>query len=222
MLHFLAAGRQLGHTPAIDDVHGFCAQTLGAAGSIHGHIAAAAHGYGLAFGNGGLAVGQICLHQVGTGQVFIGAVHALQAFAGNAHKAGQACAGSNIHSLVAVFLHQLVNGQHLADHHVGFKIDTQSLQAVDLALHNGLGQTEFGNAVHQHAACHMKGLKHGDLVAQLGQIARAGQAAGACADNGHLVPVGSRGCGLCRGMLAVPVGGKTLQTADAHAFAAFF
>ena len=45
------------------------------------------------------------------------------------------------------------------------------LQAVDLLLDDGLGQTELGDAVHQHAAGHMQGLVHGDFIAQLGQIA---------------------------------------------------
>ncbi len=32
------------------------------------------------------------------------------------------------------------------------------LQAVDFLLDDGLGQTELGDAVHQHAAGHMQGL----------------------------------------------------------------
>ena len=46
------------------------------------------------------------------------------------------------------------------------------LQVVDLLLHDGLGQTELGNAVDQHAAGQMQGLVNRHLIAQLRQIAR--------------------------------------------------
>ena len=41
---------------------------------------------------------------------------------------------------------------------------------------DGLGQTELGDAVDQHAAGGVQGLKDGDLIALLGQVAGAGQA----------------------------------------------
>ncbi len=95
--------------------------------------------------------------------------------AGDAHEAGRP-APNHEHGLVAVLAHQLVDGQHLADDHVALKIHAHLLQAVDLLLHDGLGQTELGDAVHQHAACHVQSLVNGDLIAQLGQVAGSGQA----------------------------------------------
>ena len=79
VLDLLLTGRQLGHAAAVDDVHGLGTQTHGAAGSIHGHVAAAHDGDLLAGADGGLAGGQVSLHQVGAGQELVGGVHALQA-----------------------------------------------------------------------------------------------------------------------------------------------
>ena len=216
VLDLLLTGRQLGHAAAVDDVHGLGTQTQGAAGSVHGHIAAAHNGHLLAGADGGLAGGQVSLHQVGAGQELVGRVHALQALAGNAHEAGQTGTGAHEYGLVAVLAHELVDGQHLADDHVALEIDAHLLQAVDLLLDDGLGQTELGDAVHQHAAGHMQSLIDGDLVAQLGQVACSGQTGRACTDDGDLVavPLGHDGCGVH--VLAVPVGDEALQAADAH------
>ncbi|MPM84927.1 hypothetical protein SDC9_132003 [bioreactor metagenome] len=65
----------------------------------------------------------------------------------------------------------------------------------------------------------MQRLKHGDVIALLGKIARAGEARGAGADHGHLVPVGRRLRGRVAGVVVVPVGNKALQSADAHRLA---
>ena len=216
VLDLLLTGRQLGHAAAVDDVHGLGTQTQGAAGSVHGHVAAAHNGHLLAGADGGLAGGQVSLHQVGAGQELVGRVHALQALAGDAHEAGQTGTGANEHGLVAVLVHQLVDGQHLANDHVALKIHAHLLQAVDLLLHDGLGQTELGDAVHQHAAGHMQGLVDGDLIAQLGQVACGGQTGRACTDDGDLVAVPCRHDGGGVDVFTVPVGHKALQAADAH------
>ena len=89
------------------------------------------------------------------------------------------------------------------------------IEAVDLLLDDGLGQTELGDAVHQHAAGHMQGLVHGDFIAQLGQIACSGQAGRTGTDDGDFVAVGRGNDGSGMDILAVPVGHKALQTADA-------
>ena len=62
----------------------------------------------------------------------------------------------------------------------------------------------------------MQSLVNGHLVAQLGQVAGSGQAGRACTDDGHLVAVPLRNdrCGVH--VLAVPIGHKALQAADAH------
>jgi len=216
VLHLFLTGGQFSHAAAVDDVHALGTQTQGAAGSVHSHVAAAHNGNLLAGADGGLAGGQVSFHQIGSGQELVSGVHTLQALAGDVHEAGQTGTGAYEHSLVAVLAHQLVNGQHFADDHVALKIHAHLLQAVDLLLDDGLGQTELRDAVHQHTACNVQSLVNGHLVAQLCQIACSGQAGRACADDGHLmaVPFGDDGCGVH--VLAVPVGHKTLQTANGH------
>ena len=59
---------------------------------------------------------------------FVGGIHALQALAGDVHKAGQTGAGAYEHGLVAVLVHQLVDGEHLANDHIALKINAHHLQ----------------------------------------------------------------------------------------------
>ena len=47
MMDFLRTGRQLLFAAAVYNIHLFGAQTLGAAGCIHGHVSAAHHGHAL-------------------------------------------------------------------------------------------------------------------------------------------------------------------------------
>ena len=63
---------------------------------------------------------------------------------------------------------------------------------LDLRPDDALGQAELRDAVDQHAAGHVQRLEDRHLVAQLGQVDRAGQPRGAGADHGDL-PAGSRG-----------------------------
>ena len=133
------------------------------------------------------------------------------------HKHGQTRAGADEHRLKAEFLYQLVDGDGPADHHVGFDLDAQVLQPVHFLLHDGLGQTELWDAIHQHATGQVQRLVHRHLVALPGQVTGAGEARGAGADDGHLVAVRGGALSLLRVVLVVPVGHEPLQAADAHA-----
>ncbi len=86
-------------------------------------------------------------------------------------------------------------------------------------LNDGLGQTELGDAVAEHAAGDVQRFEHGDLVAHARQIARTGQAGRARADDGDLVAVGFGRLGGLGGMFAMPVGDEALQTADTDGLA---
>ena len=216
VLDLFLTGRQLCHAAAVDDVDRLSAQTQGAAGSVHCHVAAADDGDLPAGADGGLAGGQVSLHQVGAGEELVGGVDALQALARDAHEAGQAGTGTHEDGLITVLTHQLVDGEHLADDHIALEIDAHLLEAVDLLLDDGLGQTELGDAVHQHAACDVQGFVDRDLIAQLGEVACGGQTGRACADDGDLVAVGRRHDGGSVDIFTVPVGHEALQTANAN------
>ena len=213
----LQTGRHFGLAPAVDDVHVAGAQTHGAAGRIHGHVAAAHNRNGLGMDDGRIGLLGVGLHQVGTGQVFIGGQNALQALAGDVHEHGQTGAGAHKDGLEA-HLEQLVDGQDTADDHVGHDFHALGLQLLDLVGHNGLGQTEFGDAVDQHAAGGVQRLENGNLIAFFRQIAGAGQAGRAGTHNRHLNAVGGHLFGHGVDVLPVPVCHKTLQTADGNRF----
>ena len=220
MLYLLVTGRKLLHTAAVHHIH-LGAQTLGAAGGVHSHVAAADNSDLLALEvhNRGVRVGLIGLHQIDTGEELVGGIHALEILTGDVHKHGQTRARAHKHGLKAVFLHQLVDGDGAAHNDVGLHLHAHSLEPVHFLLHDGLGQTELGNAVHQHAAGQVQGLVHGDIIALLGQVAGAGKAGRAGAYNSYLMAVG---LGLFGGLGAVgvvPIGHEALQAADTHSLA---
>ena len=220
MLHLLGTGGELGLGAAVDDVH-IGPQALGAAGGVHGHVAAAHHGHLLALQvhDGSVCALPVGLHQVDAGEELVGGVDALQVLAGDVHEHGQAGAGADEHGLELHLLHQLVDGDGPANHRVGLDLHAQVLQPVHFLLDDGLGQTELGDAVDQHAAGQVQGLEHGDLIPLPGQVAGAGQAGGAGADDRHAMAVGGGSGRLLGGVGVVPVGHKPLQAADADGLA---
>ena len=88
-------------------------------------------------------------------------------------------------------------------------------------LHNFLGQTELGNAIHQHAASSMQCFVHGYIIAHFGQITCTGQAAGATAHNSNLFALA-----FCRSFYFVVqaiftsiISYKAFQTTNCHRLA---
>ena len=217
MLLFLPGGH-FGLAPAVDDVDPVRAQAHGAAGAVHGHVAAAHYGYSFALNDRRIGLFGIGFHQIGPGQVLVGGVNALEPLAGDVHKHGQAGAGAHKHSLIAHFK-QLVNGQHPADDHIGHHLDPLGLQLFDFIGDDCLGQTELGNAVHQDAAGGVQGFKNRDGIALLGQVRGAGETGRTGAHHGNLDSIGRCFFGHSVNVLPIPVGHEPLQTADGHRLA---
>ena len=134
---------------------------------------------------------------------------------------GQAGAGADVNGLVAEIVKQLVDGHSLADNGVGNDLNAHLLEVFDLDSNDlVLGQTELGNTVDQNAAGLVEGLVNGDVIAHLAQIARAGEAGGAGADDGDLVAVGlGRDYLGLIGLGHMVVGNEALETADADGLA---
>ena len=130
------------------------------------------------------------------------------------HEHRQARAGANKDGLEAHLVKQLVDGEHLADDHVGHDLDAHRLELFDLVSNDGLRQTEFRDAIDQNAAGGVQRFKDGDGVALLGKLGCARQTGGAGADDGNLDAVGFRLLRHGVDVLAVPVGDKALETAD--------
>ena len=67
------------------------------------------------------------------------------------------------------------------------QLDSQVEDLLDFRVEHRLGQAVTGDAPAQHAAGLLQGLEHRHAVASASQLIRAGEAAGACADDGDLL-----------------------------------
>ncbi len=222
VVDLLSPGGQLVTAAAVDYEHLVRAHALGAARRVHGHVAAADDGDALGVVlYRRIVVVAIGLHEVDTGEVLVGGVDAEQVLARDIHELGQTGAGADEHGLIAI-LEQLVERHGAADDAVVDELDALALEVLDLAVDYALGQTELGDAVGQDAAALVQRLEDRDVVALLHEVARAGEAARAGADDSDLVAVGRRhdgaGAGVV-GVLHVVVGHEALQTADADRLA---
>ena len=138
--------------------------------------------------------------------------------AGNAEKDRQSRAGGHKDRVVVLVLHQLVDGDALADDHVGLELDAHPAQVVHLALDNRLGQAKLRDAVDQHAAQLVQSLKDAHAMALLDQVSGGAQSpAGPLPTMATLLPVARRVGGqskLAAGALVI--GDEALQVADGH------
>ena len=213
MVLLFQSGGHFGLAAAVDDVHLVGAHALCAAGGIHRDVAAADDRRCLGVQDRRVALFEIRLHQVDAGQVFICRADALEGFAGDVHEHRKTCAGADKHSLKA-HLKQLVDGQDLADDHIGHDFNALRLQFFNLIGNDSLRQTELRNTVDQNATGSVQRFKQGHRIALLGKQRRAGQAGRAGADDSDLDAVGLSLFRHGVDVLAVPVGDKALQTAD--------
>ncbi len=120
-------------------------------------------------------------------------------------------------------VHQLVDGDAFADDDVGFELDAHAAQVVDFAFDDGLGQAELGNAVDEHAAEFVQGLKDADAMAFLHEIAGGAESpAGPLPTMATLLPVeGAIGGQAELAAGALEVGDKALEVADGDGRAFF-
>ena len=94
-------------------------------------------------------------------------------------------------------------------------------QVLNLHVNDGIGQTELGDTIFQHAANLVKRLEHIHVVALLHHVAGEAQSRRTRAHDGNLDAVG--GSNLGQGdiaTLALEVGGKALQIADGNSLTA--
>ena len=134
----------------------------------------------------------------------------------------QACAGRDIHSVKAFFFHQLINGKGASDDGIGLDVHAHLFQPFNFVLHDFFGQTELGNAVHQHAAGCMQDFKDGYVIAFLRQHAGTGQAGGSGTYNGNLFAVFSgnfRRIHFVQSVFPCIIRNKALQAPNCYRFA---
>lgn len=133
---------------------------------------------------------------------------------------GQPGAGAHVHGLESFFAQKFVEGEGAADHHIGHDLHAQFLQLLDFVLDDGLGQTEFGDAVHEHPAHLVEGFEQRHVIAQFGQVPGGGEAGRSAPHHGHFDAV--LGCQAffhdIRARFPGPVRHEPFQTADGHRF----
>ena len=87
-------------------------------------------------------------HQVVSCQELIGRENAVRLLTRDTHELRKACAGTDKYCLKALFIHQLVDGNGLADDHVSLNLNAQLLHVLNLRADNGLfRETELRDTV---------------------------------------------------------------------------
>ena len=128
------------------------------------------------------------MHQIGACEELVGRYYADKRLAGDAHKLGQAGTRGYVYCIEMLFFNEFVDGDRTAYDDVGYDFDTEAFEVFDFGSDNFLlRQAEFGYAVDEHAAGVLQGFEDGDLVPHLGEVASAGEARGAAADDGHFL-----------------------------------
>ena len=223
MLDLFCARRDLCRTAAIDDRDLLGAEAQRRARRIHRDIAAADDGDMAADLDWRRVLWELIgLHEVTAREELIGRVDAVEALARNALEARQAGTRANEDGIEALFLQELVDRVETTGHRVDFDLDAELLDVLDLLLDDRvLRQTELRDAVGQHAARLVQRLEDGHIIALLREVARAGEARRARADDGDFLRISGTLDRLdlfIRGELAIS--DEALKAADGDGFAA--
>ena len=188
LLDLAGVGRHLDLGAPVDQRHvrllaGLLLQADGAARGVERHVAAADHD-DLVADRGRAA-------EVELAQELDGADHAVEVVAGQRRLGALLQAGGQVDGLVAL-LEEAVDGEVRAGAPAQLQVDAERQDLVDLALDDLVRQAVVRDAGAQHAAGDRLRLEDGDLVAEVGQVAGAGEAGGAGADDGHAFLVDDR------------------------------
>ncbi len=218
VVDFFLTSRHFRLAAAIDD-RNVCTQTTCATRRVHRDVAAADDSHAAADLHRRIMLREcVGTHQVNTSQEFIGGIHAAQAFARNALEIRQTGTRTDEHRIVA-FIQQLLYRHGAANNRVGDDFHAQFADVVNFLLHQRLGQTEFRNAVHQHAAGRMERLVHRHVPTSTSQIRRAGQTGRARTHDSRFFTRGgsrlSRDGSFRHGIIR----SEAFQTTDGHRFA---
>src|SRR5574344_1397053 len=216
VVDFLDARWHFGLAAAVDEVDLLRAEAQGHPARVHRDVAAAEDPDARAVPEGRVGVRLVVgLHEVGAGEVLVGAEDADEVLALDAHELGKAGAGADEDGVETVLLHEVLELAGAADDEVGLDLDAEILESVDLVLHDGLRKAELGDAVDEDAAALVEGLEESHGMSGLGAVGRAGDRGGAGADDGDALSGGGRGDGLGLGAgLAGEVGAEALDAAD--------
>ena len=228
MMYFFHSGRKLLFTSAVYDMY-LSTQTKCGSCSIHSHVTAAYHSYLFTVHDRCSGIGIKRLHQIASGQILIGREYTVGILTGDTHELRKSCTGTDKYGMEALFIHQLIDGHGFTYHYVGFNMNTERFNILDLFCHNAaLGKTELGDTVYQYTACLMQCLEDGDIITHFCQISGTGQTRGARTDDSYLFAVllccrcgfdTVFSCPVCNETLQFTDGdGIPLETADTFSF----
>ena len=204
-LHLLGHGGHIHLAAAVDAGDLLRPQAHGAAGHVHGHVAAADDHHPLAGEVRQLVVPDLPEH-------LHGGDDPPALLPGDAGLLVRLGADGDVDAVVLAA--QLLKGDVLPHVHLGVDGNAQGENGVDLPVQLLPGEAVAGDAVAEHAAQLAALLVDGDLVAHEGQVVGGGEAAGPAADDGHPLACGLRAQGL--GHVSGGVHGVALQPPDVH------
>ena len=202
-LHLLRLGGHILLAAAVDAGDLFGPQADGAAGDVHGHVAAADDRHVHAGEVRHFVVADVAQHIHGGHDA-----HGVLAF--DAHLLIRVGADAEVQSVILVA--QVLQGDVGAHVHLRVDLNAQGEDGRDLAVQLFPGEAVIGDAVAHHAAQALPLFINGGLVAHEGQVVGCRQAAGAAAHDGHPLAGGLCGGGL--GHFSGPVHGSPFQTPD--------
>ena len=202
-LHLLGQGGHILLAAAVDAEHPVRTQADGAAGHVHGHVAAADDHHSLAGKVGQVPVADAS-EQLHSGHDTL-AVLALDA--GLLVRMG---ANGQIQAVIAGL--ELFKGDVRAHIHIRVDLDAQGQDGSDLRVQLGPGQTVVRDAVAQHTAQLVALFVDRHLVAHEGQVVGRRQSAGAAAHHRHGLAGGLGAGGI--GYIAGVVHGEALEGSD--------
>ena len=213
MFDLFAAGRHFRPGPAVHDANAFRTQAQRSARGVHGHVACAKHGDIAAQSHRRVVFGEgMRPSEVHAREVFVGGENADAVFVGHVEEMRQSCAHAKEHGVISA-VQQSLHGHGAPAHMVELEIHAHFGQAVQLAVHHVLGQTEGGYPVDQNAARLMQPFEHRHVDAILRKQSGACQRRRTGTDACDALPAffcpGGRLCGCV-------VGDKTLQASDGH------
>ena len=67
-------------------------------------------------------------------------------------------------------VHQLVDSDALAHHHIGLELNAHPAEIIHFALHDGLGQAKLRDAIDEHAAEFVQSFKDAHTMTLLDEV----------------------------------------------------
>ena len=104
-------------------------------------------------------------HEVGAGQVFVSSEHADEVFTFNVHEEREASTGTDEHGIEAILVNQILELASTADDKICLELHAHGSERFDFVVNDLLGQTEFRNAVADHATELVESFEDGHVVA---------------------------------------------------------